>query len=278
MFNSLSNINETYDKSDLCSINSVKSFSDSFFLCSPLNLDESKYQEIYQSESDSENGKNESIPEPLNKKNPHEDNLTIEIPRDLFYPVYNTSQRERKEIFKVESYTRPRGRKRLENKKNSLTKHDKYSIDNIIRKIQVHFINFSINYINRILLLLGKDVKLYKISSSSKQNENKKKFLLLKSMTIKEVLSQDISPKYKKQKNKKINIELIDNIKNEPIIKNLLSANFLTVFRELYYNEKGNKLDFLKKIEIYEDLVNKNQKDTLYVKKLNECLKKYFLS
>ena len=107
-------------------------------------------------------------------------------------------------------------------------------------------------------------------------------------MTIEQILSQDISPKVKRVKNKKINAESIEKIKKEPIIFNLLSAKFLKLFRELYisndkeiklsnYGDVTNKFTLSKDIKIFKDLVKKYKNDYLYVKKLNECLHKYFL-
>ena len=265
---------ETADNSDSFS-NSPESLdldSNNLLLNSfPLNLDESENQENYKFQSSLE------IQKTLNLENTFEDKSSIEIPSLPFFPTDNASQKKDNILFDVIKNTPRRGRKigRMKEKYGRL--HNKFSEDNIIRKIQVHFINFIRNFINLKLLQLGFDEQLYKISSFSKQNENKKKFLLLKNMTIEQILSQDISPKYKKEKNKKINVILMDKIKSDPIISNLLYANFLTVFRELYINEKGTKLNLPKNIKVYKDLVNKNKNEPLYVKKLNQCLDKYFL-
>lgn len=265
---------ETADNSDSFS-NSPESLdldSNNLLLNSfPLNLDESENQENYKFQSSLE------IQKTLNLENTFEDKSSIEIPSLPFFPTDNASQKKDNILFDVIKNTPRRGRKigRMQEKYGRL--HNKFSEDNIIRKIQVHFINFIRNFINLKLLQLGFDEQLYKISSFSKQNENKKKFLLLKNMTIEQILSQDISPKYKKEKNKKINVILMDKIKSDPIISNLLYANFLTVFRELYINEKGTKLNLPKNIKVYKDLVNKNKNEPLYVKKLNQCLDKYFL-
>ena len=265
---------ETADNSDSFS-NSPESLdldSNNLLLNSfPLNLDESENQENYKFQSSLE------IQKTLNLENTFEDKSSIEIPSLPFFPTDNASQKKDNILFDVIKNTPRRGRKigRMQEKYGRL--HNKFSEDNIIRKIQVHFINFIRNFINLKLHQLGFDEQLYKISSFSKQNENKKKFLLLKNMTIEQILSQDISPKYKKEKNKKINVILMDKIKSDPIISNLLYANFLTVFRELYINEKGTKLNLPKNIKVYKDLVNKNKNEPLYVKKLNQCLDKYFL-
>lgn len=260
---------ETLGNSDDFSVNLENSLIDSnnslFGPPSP-NLDES-----YEFQSDKGIERNES-------ENSFEDRLNIEISSHNIYPTENTGQQRDNILFAVHKDGSLRGRKRtkIENT-NSFKKHDKYYEDNIKRKLQVHFINFIIKYINLILIQRGFDTKLLKISSSSKQNESQKKFLLLKQMNIEQILSLDISPKYKKEKNKHKNAELIKEIKHEPIIYDLLSANFLKVFRELYYNEKGINLKLPKDIKIYKDLVNINKNDPIYVKKLDQCLHKYFL-
>ena len=270
---------ETADNSDSFS-NSPESLdldSNNLLLNSfPLNLDESENQENYKFQSSLEI-QNIEFKFKSYLENTFEDKSSIEIPSLPFCPIDNVSQKKENILFDVKKNTPPRGRKigRMQEKYRRL--HNKYSEDNIIRKIQVHSINFILKFINLKLLQLGYEEQLFKISSFSKQNENKKKFLLLKNMTIEQILSQDISPKYKKEKNKKINVILMDKIKSDPIISNLLYANFLTVFRELYINEKGIKLNLPKNIKVYKDLVNKNKNEPLYVKKLNQCLDKYFL-
>ena len=268
MFNSFIMQNrETLDNSELFLDDLENSFIDSnnFLLgLSSANLDES-YE--LQSEIGIERNEYENL---------FGDKLNIEIPNHNIYPTDNNVQQKDKNLFAVYKDRTLRGRKRKKIENNSV-KHDKYSEDNINRKLQVGFINFIIKYINTILTQRGFDVQLYKISSSSKQNESQKKFLLLKKMNIEQILSLDISPKYKNVKNKKINSELIKEIKHEPIIADLLSANFLKVFRELYYNEKGIKLNLPKDIKTYKDLVNKYKNEPLYVQKLEKCLHKNFL-
>ena len=283
MYNSndsfISQYGGTFDKSDIFSFDSENSISDSNnFLFDPLqlNLDESKSQENYIIQSDFKIEGNESNCKSFSENNSFWDLLNIGIQSHLFYPTDNSNKKEDNILFYVKKNTSLKGRKRKK-ERNNTRQHDKYSDDNINRKIQVHSINFIINFINLILIRSGKNEQLCDISSLSKQNENKTKFSLLKNMTIEQILSQEISPKYTTIKNKRINVILMEKIKDNPKILNFLSANFLTVFRELYINEKGIKLNLPNKIKTYKDLVNKYKNEPLYVKKLNQCLHKYFL-
>ena len=281
MFNSLVSQNdEALDKSDLFPLEYSHFDLNNFLLDKlPFSKDELENQEIFKFQPDLlgiKRNRNGSLSISLNEENSSWDKLNIEIPSHPIYPTDNI-QKEDKTLFAVYTDAGRRGRKSLRIEGKYARKHDKYSDDNIKRKIIGHFINNILKYINRISLQNGYDEQLYKISSISKQKENKKNFLSLKNMKIEQILSQDISPKYKKETNKKINADLIEKIKEEPNILKILSADFVKVFRELYYYEKEAKLDLPKDIETYKDLVNKNKNDSLYIKRLDECIHKYFL-
>ena len=281
MFNSsVSQNGEALDNSDLFPLENSY-FANNFLLdILPFSINELENQEIYKFQPDLlgiKRNRNGSLSNSLNEENSTQDKLNIEIPSHPFYPTDN-NQKEDKTLFVVNKDIGCRGRKAIGIKGKYPRKHDKFCDDNVKRKIIVHFINFIVKLINLISLQNGYDEQLYKISSFSKQKENKKKFLSLKNMTIEQILRQeDISPKYKNVTNKKINANLIEKIKKEPNILRILSANFIKVFRELYYDEKEIKLDLPKDIGTYKDLVNKNKNNLLYIKKLDECIDKYFL-
>ncbi len=98
--------------------------------------------------------------------------------------------------------------------------HDKYYEDNILRKIQVHYINFIKFYINEILSILGFDVKFYDINYNIKKTTNKNNISLLKSLPISYILCQNISRKFRKlfKQNKNINKTIFNKVINLSLI------------------------------------------------------------
>ena len=159
--------------------------------------------------------------------------------------------------------------------------HNKYYSDNILRKIQVHFISFIIQFINLVLLELGYRDKFYNINYSLKTNVNKRNIEKLKISNIGYILSQKISLKYKKDA--KRNQIIYEKLKNNPILSNIFSYNYKDFFKDFYYNKESNlnlnkfglninlKHKYGTKIKMYNDLKEKN-KDSEYIKKLDECV------
>ena len=149
MFNSFTKLNgETLDNSYFFSDDFENSLinSNNFLLASSLpNLDKP-----FEMQSEIGREKNES-------ESSLGDRLNIEIPSHNIYSIDNTVQQKDKNLFSVHKDRPLRGRKRkIEN--NSVRKHNKYSEDNINRKLQVNSINFIIKYINLILLRRGIDI------------------------------------------------------------------------------------------------------------------------
>ena len=96
------------------------------------------------------------------------------------------------------------------------------------------------------------------------------------------ILSQNISKKYKKDaKSNKVNYE---KLKNNPFLSDIFSYNYKDFFKDFYYNKESNlnlnkfglnvnlKHKYGKKIEMYNDLKEKNIKDSEYIKRLDECI------
>ena len=157
--------------------------------------------------------------------------------------------------------------------------HDKYSKDNITSKIQVHYISFIRNFLNIVLEELKINLRFQKINYKFKKTVNKMHILKLKNSTIGEIICQDISPKYTKNTGK--NKIIFEKIKNVPIIEDILSSKYLALFN--IYKEGKNDIKlknitinlYDKKIEMFKDFVKKNNNDSKYITKINECIKKY---
>ena len=103
----------------------------------------------------------------------------------------------------------------------AIKKHDKFTIDNILRKIQVHYLNFIVTFINLILEMLGFKIKLFYLNYNLKKNICKSNIKFLKNCTLREILSNQISGKYKKV-NKDENENILQTIINCPILKKIL--------------------------------------------------------
>ena len=185
-----------------------------------------------------------------------------------------------KTYFKVSKKTTNLGRKRKD--ENHDTYHNKYSTDNVLRKIQVHFISFIITFVNIVLKELGYQEQFYKIDYQFKKNVNKKNISNLKKLNIGNILSQNISQKYK-WKNKEENKIIYQRIKNYPIIRNIISYNYMDLFKNIYCKNEskinliifGSDINinlYEKGAKMYKDLKNKYNKDSKYLKELNNCI------
>ena len=168
--------------------------------------------------------------------------------------------------------------------------HDKYSEDNIIRKIQVSYFNFIRDFINELLKSIGRqDLSFIPLDYNYKRTINKKFRNNLNSTTIKEVFNNNkISPKYS---TKKININrnICEQIEkeNQNFFENILNKNFLFFFDKIYYknNKKINMEEFgfdnleidLENIELFGDLLSQEKNDKDLKEKMNFCAKLYFL-
>lgn len=228
-----------------------------------------------------------SITEPSKQEKKSETKLRMEnlFDNNNLITFENEYQRD---YFKVFRPNNPRGRKTKRGRKNK-SPHDKYQKDNIIRKVKVHSINYIINLVNFVLIILGLDFKFRKISYDFKKKIKIKDILLLKKMAIKEIICQQLSPKFKIDK-KNDNTIIFESVKNNPIIKNLLYTNYLEVFKKLYYFDRERKINLKdygsdsdliynipKGIETFEDLLRKNKNDCIYKKLLIEYVKNNFL-
>ena len=180
-----------------------------------------------------------------------------------------------------------RGRKSNSEEKKEKN-HDKYSPDNIKRKIQVHYQSFIPLSINDILESCGIREKFYKLEYDVKKIVNKSHFKYLINSNIGDIISKEISNKYKK-KNKNNNSSVYNDFKTNKVLENIFEMNYLDFFRNFYM--KKEKIVDLKifgidkiitlseKTETYYDLLEKLKKeeDEKYIKLIDECIKDNYL-
>ena len=207
--------------------------------------------------------------------------LGFELPFDLraIPQIEDISQNEI-------NFRKKRGRKSFKNGINS--SHDRNSEDNIIRKLQVNYINFLVDFVKEVLETIGrKDLSFLPLDHNFKILISKDHRHILNSKTLREVFSNDISPKYTK-KNRDYNAKISEQIEKEiqNISENILSRNFLFFFDKIYYrkNKKINMKEFgfddlevdLKKTKLFGDLLLKVKGDDYLNEKMFFCAKHFF--
>jgi len=147
-----------------------------------------------------------------------------------------------------------RGRKnKLKTTKKSRKTHSNKSFDNLLRKIQVHFLTFLIGFVNDILKKdhnYSHKFSFKQIKTEIKNNVKYENISKLKEMTVGDILQKDISKKYKRY-NKCYNREIFEKIQRKSNwFDELFKMKYLELFN-YYYNEGfPKKIFFYKKSEI----------------------------
>ena len=157
--------------------------------------------------------------------------------------------------------------------------------DNILRKIQVHFLSFIINFTNDVICTFSKDkdIPLFKnLDYKIKKVVNHKFVEYLKNQKINEILKLKVSPKMKIS-DESVNRRIFNIIWAKlPSLHKFLQTNYLDFFQEYYYNTKNKKIEvngieiqFSIKTKTFNDLINKNYK---YKEKIKYVAINYFLN
>jgi len=202
------------------------------------------------------------------------------IKKNIFN-VKNEQEQEQEQNLTKKKRGRSRKVKNSQDLNSKLKIHDKHSMDNLLRKIQVHYLSFIISYINDILKELNYKEQFLKIDYNFKKTINKDFMENLKTKKISDIVCIDISSKYKKDKN--VNRNIYEKIKGYEIINNILNLNYLAPF-DIYYKSKKNinledygldkEIILSAKTKMYKDLLKEsiNNKDKDYIENLNLCV------
>ena len=241
----------------------------------------------------------------LNLISNHEtENNDDDFIKDIYFIVPNKKQ---KDIFKTTNILKnKRGRKEgtidskkkpsLKNKKKKYTNHNKKKIihdntkqDNLQRKIHVHFLSFLVNISNDALKTeikkKDKNYNFKNIAHKIKLKINEKYFNSIKSLSIKDILKNDISPKFStfdKDENKNIlnKISLLSN----NWLNEFFSMTYLDLLNYYYTEQKIDKIVFNKqeilfseKTKTFYDLLDKKSNKDIK-EQLKEVLFRIFFS
>ena len=213
------------------------------------------------------------------EKNEKESDIKFLLKKDNGF-----SQNDSTELTKKK---RKRGKENSKGSKNAKV-HNIFSQDNLLRKIQIHYLNFIISFLNNIIKHLNYDDKKFlKLNYEFKKNVSKNFFNTLKEKTIGEIITNKISIKYKKHE-KNTNDIIYQELKENKVLNNLFSENYLKFFKKFYF--KSYKIISLKdygldkefvlsnKVKMYKNLLKDNESlGKNYKKYINKCAIKNFL-
>ena len=186
---------------------------------------------------------------------------------------------------KEENHIIKSGRKRKRQLKEGEKTHDRYCPDNILRRIQVHYLNFIIDISNELLNYLGYKDEFIDIDYEIKKVISKKKLSSLKKLNIGQIICQKKSPKFKKHNEEKNKI-IFEKVNKDKKVNQFLSQSFLELFKEVYLkdkrliNENGLNFQLSEKVKTYEDLLNNEKKDDEindYKNKINDVIQNNFI-
>ena len=174
-------------------------------------------------------------------------------------------------MFKLqkEHLKKKRGRASIEKIKKDKQKrqHTSLDFDNILRKLQVHYLTYIIQFVNIILdhfYPSDKNFRFLNISYNEKKNVKHSYVESLKIKKIKDILILPPSSKYKINSNENINLEIYERISNSnSFLKDFFEMKYLELFNKFYMkNEKiftfnGITINF-EKVSFFSDLINAN--------------------
>lgn len=220
--------------------------------------------------------------EPLNL-NDEDGNFYTENRINEFYQNISTMTKTNLNINKIIN-KKPSGRKRKRELIDGEKTHNKLDNDNILRKLNIGFLNFLIDFINTILKKLGiKNDKFEHINGEFKKQITIKTIEKWKEKTVKEFLILDINKKFKDQKiNEKLFNKIFENKTNIiPILENIKSKTYIEIFNKIYY--KNEKNIFYEGLELElpstfgDFLKEKAEENCVYKQKIIELIKKHLI-
>ena len=209
---------------------------------------------------------------------PSQEHLTHKTVEQI---IENNGLENRKKPIFLTKKIKPKGRIIIniinEKTKNCRKIHKKEAFDNILAKIQVHYINFIINICNDALKLIFKNQKHYfrQIDYKFKSTISFNNFNQLKGIPIKTLLEKEISKKYKST-NRLINYETLSFATSiSKWLNDFFNINYLHLFSIYYNNCKPLKKIIFKGKEIF---LSKSTKSFYSLVKKNSIIKDNILS
>ena len=209
---------------------------------------------------------NNNIIQKNSENNGAQENNTTQkhkIFKSITFNIKNKNQENNNELILLK---KRRGRKCL-NEINSKRVHKASDYDNILRKIQVHFLTFIIYFTNDLIdafLPNNKQLKFKNLDYDLKKTVNHSYVEKLKNKAIGEILQFKASSKNRKF-DSSINSVIYNKIcELSPVLKKYFELSYLTVFNEYYYKNtkniiyEGKIINISQRTKLFIDLVQKN--------------------
>ena len=210
--------------------------------------------------------------------------------------LYFTPERQKDKLFIVEESSKNNTQmtKKKRGKPSVLNKnkiHDKFSFDNLLRKIKNHSLSVIVPFLNVILIVLDIKGEFFQLSYEFKKKIKNNYFCELKKKTLGEIICNKISPKYKHDENE--NIILYKKLQNHEVLKNIFKMEYITFFKRYYMESKkcinlkvfGLEKEIIlpEKCKMYNDLIESIKKSNdedneNYIKSIEKCIDKNYIS
>ena len=232
----------------------------------------------------------------LEKSNPiiigniHSFNEDFPLLNDLFLFSFPSNEQNLVELkncslSKTKKKKLTSGRKRKHQFIEGVKIHDKNAPDNVLRKIQVHFITFIVDVANELLHKLEYTEKFIDLDYNEKKNITKNNFSSLKNLNIGQILCKKISSKFRKQfkQNSFKNNVIFNIVKTNKYVNIFLSQKYITLFKDVYYKDERNIIiddlyfKLSENVKTYKNLLSEKFDDEEeYKTKVNEVIHKYY--
>jgi hypothetical protein len=169
--------------------------------------------------------------------------------------------------------------------------HDKFSFDNLMRKIKNHSLSLIVPFLNVILIVLDIKGEFFQLSYEFKKKIKTSYFYELKKETLGDIICNKISPKYKHDENE--NIILFKKLEKHEVLKNIFKMEYITFFKRYYMESKkcinlkvfGLEKEIIlpEKCKMYNDLIesikkSKDEDNENYIKSIKKCIDKHYIS
>ena len=197
-------------------------------------------------------------------------NSSADLRNELFIDIFRPLSQRSSPEFITEQRNKKRGRPNKANKRKR--EHSSSFTDNMIIKIQTHFLTIVVCFVNDIIKGFYNCQK-YKFAKFAHKQKSKISFDYIdwmKNSTIGDLLRKmDISSKYKCSNDK--NIIIMKQLEQEPFFANIFKIKYLDLFSKYYNNKQplkellieDKKIIFSENTKTFTELLQKKHNLTL---------------